>query len=94
MTARFADTFYFLALLNRGDAALRHATDVRRPIVTTDWVLTEVADAMAATPNRPLFLRLIEGFRSLRTVEVIPADRDLFERGWTSTPVAPTRNGA
>jgi predicted nucleic acid-binding protein len=49
--------------------------------VTTAWVLTEVADAMAAPPNRPLFLRLIEGFRTLRIVEVVPATPELFDRG-------------
>ena len=85
MTSRFADAFYFLALLNPGDAAhaaaLRMAREGRGPIVTTAWVLTEVADAMAAPANRPLFLRLIEGFRILDTVEVVPADPELFDRG-------------
>lgn len=84
MTPRFADSFYFLALLNTRDAshaeALRSAAELL-PIVTTAWVLTEVADALAAPPNRPLVRRLIEGFRTLRTVEVIPADADLFDRG-------------
>jgi predicted nucleic acid-binding protein len=85
MTACFADSFYFLALLNPADAAHevagRRARELRRPLVTTAWVLTEVADAMAAPPNRPLFLRLIEGFRTLRIVEVVPATPELFDRG-------------
>lgn len=85
MTTRFADAFYFLALLNQSDAAhtaaLRWATAGRGSLVTTAWVLTEVADAMAAPINRPLFLRLIEGFRILRTVEVVPAEPERFDRG-------------
>ena len=85
MTTRFADAFYFLALLNEGDAAhtaaLRWATAGRGSLVTTAWVLTEVAAAMAAPINRPLFLRLIEGFRTLRTVEVVPAEPERFDRG-------------
>ncbi len=85
MTTRFADAFYFLALLNSGDAAhaaafhLANAGGMR--MVTTAWVLCEVADAMAAPANRPLFLRLIEGFRTLGSVEVVAPDPDLFDRG-------------
>jgi len=85
MTTRFADAFYFLALLNprdpAHDAALRLAKTGRMRIVTTARILSEVADAMAAPVNRPLFLALIEGFRTLKTVEVIPANTDLFDRG-------------
>ena len=85
MTTRFADAFYFLALLNPGDgahaAAFRLASAGRVRIVTTAWVLCEVADAMAAPANRPLFLRLIEGFRTLGSVEVVASDPDLFDRG-------------
>ena len=62
-------------------AALRLAIEGRGLIVTTAWVLTEVADAMAAPANRPLFLRLIEGFRTLQTVQVVPAEPELFDRG-------------
>lgn len=85
MTTRFADAFYFLALLNPRDAAhadaLRLANEGRMPIVTTAWVLCEVADAMAAPANRSLFLRLFAGFRTLKTVEIVPADSELFDRG-------------
>ena len=85
MTPRFADSFYFLAILNPGDAshaaALRLASEDRVPILTTAWVLCEVADAMASPANRPLFLRLIEGLRRLKTVEWIPANAELFDRG-------------
>ena len=85
MTACFADSFYFLALLNPADAAhavaARVAKELRRPLVTTAWVLTEVADAMAAPPNRPLFLKLIAGLRALPSVEIVPASSELFDRG-------------
>jgi predicted nucleic acid-binding protein len=85
MTPRFADSFYFLALLNEHDAAhglaLRFADEEPGPLVTTAWVLTEVADAMAAPSNRPLFLRLMKGLQSMRTIEFVPADQELFNRG-------------
>ncbi len=85
MTPHFADAFYFVALLNPRDAAhptaLRATLEGRNSLLTTAWVLTEVADAMASPANRPLFLRLIEGFRQLQTVEIVPASQALFDRG-------------
>ncbi len=47
MTRVFADTFYFLALLNRKDEAHAKAVSYSGLIdklVTTEWVLTELAD--------------------------------------------------
>ena len=63
MNLLFADTFYFLALINQNDAAHTKARAVSEqltdPIVTTAWVLTEVADALAAPNLRSVFLRLM-----------------------------------
>jgi predicted nucleic acid-binding protein len=46
---RFADTFYFLALFSVADEAHERAVQLNRErrgvLVTTAWVLTEVADA-------------------------------------------------
>ena len=51
MKAVFADAFYFAALLNRADQhhskATAAARDLRSNLVTTEWVLAEVADALA-----------------------------------------------
>ena len=47
MTPLFADTFYFIALLNPDDAARERAVEYSRFIeqsVTTEWVLLELAD--------------------------------------------------
>ncbi len=47
MTGVFADSYYFFALLNPNDQAHRRATEFSQarnlPIVTTTWVLTELA---------------------------------------------------
>ena len=52
----FADSFYFFAVLNPKDdahqRALEFATRHEEPIVTTAWVLTELADGLAATAHR------------------------------------------
>jgi len=58
MSAVFADTFYFLALVNERDAAHGKAVQfdaATQLLVTTAWVLTEVGDALSAPENRPLF---------------------------------------
>ena len=51
MTVLFADTFYYLALLNPSDAAHGRAVAFSRQLrgkqLTTTSVLTEVGDAMA-----------------------------------------------
>ena len=56
MTAVFADTFYFLALLNSRDAAHRKAVDFSNssdaPLLTTAWVLTELADGLSRSSKR------------------------------------------
>jgi predicted nucleic acid-binding protein len=81
---RFADTFYFLALLNPNDSAhstaLAHSTGPGG-IVTTEWVLTELADAMAWQPKRQGFMELYKLLRSDPDVEIVPASAGLFALG-------------
>jgi uncharacterized protein len=84
MSALFADTFYFLALINDRDA--RHAEAVRYDatqvsLVTTAWVLTEVGDALSAPGNRETFLRLLDLLGESPDACIIPPSKDLFERG-------------
>lgn len=85
MTGCFADTFYFLALLSPGDRAHQRAVALTarlpRPLVTTSWVLTEVADAMAGTRSRAAFIVLLSELRADPDVELIPPDPILFELG-------------
>lgn len=62
MTAVFADTFYFLALVNTTDSAHEKATtfSVSREdaIITTAWVLTELADALCNSSHRRASTRI------------------------------------
>jgi predicted nucleic acid-binding protein len=85
MNAVFADTFYFLALLNQRDTAhgkaVEFASAGERPIVTTDWVLTEVADACAQPSKRQHFLDLMEMIEISTDVLFVAATRELFARG-------------
>lgn len=86
MTALFADAFFFVALLNKSDLAHNRVVTYVRPrlsdpLLTTAWVLTEVADAMALPRNRTGFLERLELVRSHPAIEVIPPSPDLFDRG-------------
>ena len=85
MTAVFADTFYFLALLNARDEAHRaperFAADAATRFVTTAWVLTEVANGLADTSGRRVFPLLLERLDSDTRVELVPADDAVWRMG-------------
>lgn len=85
MNALFADTFYFLALLNANDeshaAADAFAADGSVSLVTTAWVLTEVADGLAETPGRTVFASLVSDLESDGQSEIVPASPALWRRG-------------
>jgi len=52
----FADAFYFVARLNRRDQhherLLQFSRDFRARLLTSEWVLMEVADALAESESR------------------------------------------
>ena len=83
MKPLFADTFYFLALLSPDDPAHGKAVSVtaklRARMVTTAWVLVEVADAMAAPENRGLFVALLDGLNNNPNVTIAPWEDDQRE---------------
>jgi predicted nucleic acid-binding protein len=81
----FADTFYFLAIVHRDDAAHNRARalsdELREPILATAWLLTEVADAMAGPGLRQVFLRLLETLKAEPSCTSIPPTEALFNEG-------------
>jgi predicted nucleic acid-binding protein len=83
MTPVFADTFYFIALVSPDDAGHAQAEEwaalVDR-LVTTEWVLLELADGLSDTENRSLFATIRSGLHANPLVEVIPLDMGLQER--------------
>jgi len=84
MTPVFADTYYYLALVHPGDVghakAIAFARTATRPMVVTDWVITELADGLCAVANRPLFAGLLSIIKG-PTTTVIPFDTVLMDRG-------------
>jgi hypothetical protein len=85
MNRVFADSFYFFALLNPKDTAHRSALEFSQqnqgPIVTTAWVLTELADGLATSANRPAFSRVVERIRANSDNEIVPPTEELLNRG-------------
>ncbi len=85
MRTIFADTFYFLALWNPQDQghakALAFTGGYREALLTTDWIVTELADALACLPNRQRFLRLFRILHQLKDLAIIPASRAILEEG-------------
>ncbi len=85
MSACFADTYFFIALLFENDQAhteaKARAADLVGRLYTSTWVLTEVADALATPGRRERFLPFLKFLRSNSSVTIVPAEQGLFERG-------------
>jgi predicted nucleic acid-binding protein len=84
MNLVFADAFYFVARLNRRDQyhkrVLEFSRDFCARILTSDWVLMEVADALAESESRARVRDFILHLRQSVACEIIPASRELFDR--------------
>ncbi len=98
MSGVFADTFYFLALLTERDEAHSWAKDSSRDrrgrLVTTAWVLTEVADALADPASRASFLGLLGRLRRHPRAAIVPPTEDLFDRGLALYADRPDKDGS
>jgi predicted nucleic acid-binding protein len=60
-------------------------TELRRgnvALLTTEFVLLEVANALCTSAWRAKAVKLIDGFRSLPDLRIIPADTMLLAEGW------------
>jgi predicted nucleic acid-binding protein len=86
MKKQFADTFYFLALLNKHDEAHAQAVEYAACIdqlVTTEWVLTELADGLASSRGRGMFLATRQELLADENAQVVSLDMSLYEDGVT-----------
>jgi uncharacterized protein len=79
----FADTVYYLALINPRDhfaaAAAQFTADFAGAFVTTAWVLAEVANSLSRGPNRGLFVELYRDLTDDTRVTVVPPGQHLFD---------------
>lgn len=83
--AIFADTYYWLALVNPRDQAHKEAVilsqTLNAPLVTTAWVLTEVGDALRDPKNRPTFVQLMYDITNDPQTTVVEAEQSWLDRG-------------
>ena len=84
MTSWFADTFFFLALLNPRDERYHlKAVEMNRvdhPILSTAWVLMELADHLCDVRNRRLFGEVRQSLAVDPRFEILPVDQKLLDR--------------
>jgi predicted nucleic acid-binding protein len=85
MRTVFADTFYFLTLLDSKEKQHARAVSVARDtglrLVTTEWVLAEFGDAYCHPNDRADFVSLYRSLTNHPRVKIIPATTALFQRG-------------
>ena len=86
MNTVFADTYYFLALLNNTDQGQQKAVDFTSHyigrLVTTGWVMTELADALAyGHQSRAQFARTLRKLQVDPNIQVFPCENLLFSEG-------------
>ncbi len=85
MRTVFADSFYFFALLNNLDPAHAKATafvdSYFGRVVTTHWVLTELADGLSSPGNRFVFMAALEALSADPRITVVGCTEELFDAG-------------
>lgn len=84
MSAVFADTFFYLALLRGDDPAHDRAlaeSRLNRTLITTEFILLELGNACARAEDHADFLALVEGMRASPRVQIIPLGSPLLNRG-------------
>jgi len=81
----FADTHFYLALLNRSDEshalAMRAIDEFHEPSVTTGFVLLEVLDATCNVLTRKRAAEFVSRLHVDPEVTIVPVSDDLLRRG-------------
>lgn len=86
----FVDTAGWIGLINRSDDLHAQAQQVlntlrqqKALLVTTEFVLIEVADALSAPSFRLQTIAFIDGLRRLAPLRIVPVSHELLTDGWT-----------
>lgn len=86
MSPVLADTSYYVALLSPRDqhhaAAKQIAGELRRPIVVTEFVILELANAYCGSASRHRLPALWNFLRGEPTVSIVPASSELMGCGF------------
>jgi len=89
MSGVFVDTAAWIALLNVNDTLREQARQVMETLrhqnarlITTEFVLLEVADALSTPSIRSQTVAFIEGLRQLPILQIVPVTQNLLAGGW------------
>jgi predicted nucleic acid-binding protein len=86
MSRIFADTSFYVALVNARDVQHPLAQDFSRTfrgiVVTTDFVLVELGNWLSRSGDRGVFVRLLEQLQGDPNILIHPAHHDLFQQGF------------
>jgi len=95
----FIDTAYIHALISPNDQWHKKAVEWRikiesekRALITTEFVLTEIADGLAAINFRPAAAQVIRILQTNAFVKTIPATSELFTKALTLYEQRPDKN--
>ena len=81
----FADTSFYVALLNRRDALRETAVTLLKrdtgEVVTTEFVLLELGNFLSGSAHRSRLQPFVERLRRQSLTRILPASTDLFDRG-------------
>lgn len=95
MNAVFADTFFYLALLDKRDPAHERAvaqSKIKQTILTTEFILLELGNACARAEDHADFLALLAGIRASPRTRIVPLDSRLLQRGLGLFAERPDKN--
>ena len=85
MIAVFADTSFYIAFSNPRDrwheAAKSFALSYSGIMLTTEFVLVELANYLCAPQDRALFLRFHEMLRGVARTSIVPASSECIQKG-------------
>jgi len=81
----FADTSYYLALVNGSDPRHHRAVELAENLLcrvfVTEYVLVELGSALSRGADRQVYLDLLEDLQRDRATTLIPASESLFRQG-------------
>jgi predicted nucleic acid-binding protein len=84
MKSAFADTFYFLSLLDSRERHHVQSTEAYRDpelrLVITEWVLAEFGDTYCHPKDRADFVALYRSLVNHPRVKIVAAETRLFQR--------------
>jgi uncharacterized protein len=82
--AAFADTSFYLALLDERDGLHERAlaeSKLNRPLVTTEFIILELGNACARAEDHEDFLTVLAGMRASSRTTIVPLDPQVLQRG-------------